>query len=58
MTFNSFSRVTHGVSRLRGFLVCVISIVPVDGAEARMRPIVSFYLGLLENVVLEGEIGV
>lgn len=40
--FSSFSRVIHGVRRLRGFLVCVISIVP-GGAEARMRPIVSFY---------------
>jgi hypothetical protein len=46
------------VSRLRGFLVCVISIVPVEGAEARMRPIVSFYFCLLESVVLEGAIDV
>jgi hypothetical protein len=46
------------VSRLRGFLVCVISIVPVEGAEARMRPIVSFYLGLLGSVVLKGEVDV
>lgn len=42
MIFNSFSRVIHGVRRLLGFFVCVISIVP-GGAEARMRPIVSFY---------------
>lgn len=41
MIFNSFSRVIHGVRRLFGFLVWVISIVP-GGAEARMRPIVSF----------------
>lgn len=41
MILSSFSRVTHGLSRLFGFLVCVISIVP-GGAEARMRPIVSF----------------
>lgn len=41
MILSSFSRVIHGVRRLLGFLVCVISIVP-EGAEARMRPIVSF----------------